>query len=95
MESLKDKVAVVGGGTGRVGEGIVRSFLAAGANVVVPVRSEGKTKRLEEYVADLDTGSLTCLPADVSDFESAMNFRSSLLEKHRHLDVVVACMGSW
>jgi hypothetical protein len=40
MRRLEGSVAVVAGGTGRVGEGLVRSFLMEGAQVVVPVRTK-------------------------------------------------------
>ena len=47
MKLDKAKV-VVAGGTGGVGEGIVRAFLKQGAHVVVPSRSESKLEGLRE-----------------------------------------------
>jgi len=42
MTKLTGKVALVAGGSGGVGEGIVRQLLTDGATVVVPSRSNEK-----------------------------------------------------
>ena len=39
MNKLADKIAYIAGGTGNVGEGIVRAFLKEGATVVIAVQS--------------------------------------------------------
>lgn len=52
METLQNKIAVVLGGTGGVGEGIVKSLLSAGATVVVPTRTEYKMRKLKSYIGD-------------------------------------------
>ena len=54
MARLDGKNVVVAGGTGRVGEGLVRSFLLEGAQVIVPVRSVSKEQRLRSYLGDVD-----------------------------------------
>jgi len=58
MAEFEGKNVVVAGGTGRVGEGLVRSFLLEGAQVIVPVRSTAKDQRLRSYVEGVDTGRL-------------------------------------
>lgn len=50
--SLAGRRIVVHGGTGGVGEGIVRAWLAAGANVVVPSRTEGRAARFRELIGE-------------------------------------------
>ncbi|MDR1361453.1 MAG: 3-oxoacyl-[acyl-carrier-protein] reductase [Rickettsiales bacterium] len=44
MFSLKDKVALITGATGGIGEGIAAAFAAAGATVVITGRNEEKLK---------------------------------------------------
>ncbi len=95
MVSLRDTTAVVGGGTGSVGEGIVRAFLGAGARVIVPYRSDGKRRRLEEYVQDIADDRLSCRKADVSDPEAMEAFSQSLRREYERIDLAVACFGGW
>jgi uncharacterized protein YbjT (DUF2867 family) len=45
---LDGTTALVAGGAGEVGEGIVRAFLAGGARVVVPSRSAAKLDALRD-----------------------------------------------
>lgn len=50
---------LVPGGTGAVGEGVVRAFLAAGAEVIVPTRSK---ERSAEFRAVLERSRMsTCI----------------------------------
>lgn len=48
---------LIAGGTGALGEGIVRTLLQQGAHVLVPTRDPQKVEKLREYVADVSTGS--------------------------------------
>lgn len=95
MGQLDDKNVVVAGGTGRVGEGLVRSFLLEGAQVIVPVRSTGKDQRLRSYVEGIETGKLFCLPTHVGEEDSIQEFRKRVLEQFKRIDLAVACLGGW
>ena len=95
MKKLTDTIVVVAGGTGSVGEGLVRQFLSQGATVVVPYRSDAKRARLEQYVSDIEGGTLSCIAASVSDEESMSRFRVELLNRHGRVDLGVACLGGW
>ena len=81
MAELEGKNVVVAGGTGRVGEGLVRSFLLEGAQVIVPVRSTAKDQRLRSYVEGADKGLLVCMPTHVGEEDSIQEFRKRVLEK--------------
>ncbi|MBF0430255.1 MAG: oxidoreductase, partial [Fibrobacteria bacterium] len=63
------------GGTGQVGEGIVRAFLRQGARVIVPVRSSQSEQKLREYVQGVASGELDCIPGIMGNWESACGFR--------------------
>ena len=100
MERLKDCIAVVAGGTGSVGEGVVRALVGDGATVVVPYRNNAKRLRLEEYVQDVaadsgGAGRLVCMAADVGNLESMMAFRAELVKQFGRVDLGVACLGGW
>ena len=95
MAKLAGKNIVVAGGTGRVGEGLVRAFLLEGAQVIVPVRSTAKDQRLRSYVEGIETGKLFCLPTHVGEEGSIQEFRKRVLAEFKRIDLAVACLGGW
>jgi NAD(P)-dependent dehydrogenase (short-subunit alcohol dehydrogenase family) len=96
MNKLAGKVALIAGGTGGVGEGIVRAFLQAGATVVVPSRTPDKLDRLRDPLGELERDRLIPIEGDVSDFERAEQLRDRVMEKVTQLDAVVASInGRW
>jgi len=52
MGMLDGKTALIAGGTGGVGEGIVRAFLSEGATVIVPSRSSDRLQQLTDQLED-------------------------------------------
>jgi NAD(P)-dependent dehydrogenase (short-subunit alcohol dehydrogenase family) len=92
---LLDSNVVVAGGTGRVGEGLVKVFLSAGARVFVPVRSTDKQERLEDYVTGPLRENLRCIPAHIGDEDSVTEFRHAVLDEAGSVDLAVACIGGW
>lgn len=63
---LRDRVAVVTGGTRGIGRAIAESFAAVGADVVPTSRSEDAVKTAVAAVRDRGAESLAC-PTDVTD----------------------------
>lgn len=92
--NIKD-VAVVAGGTGAVGDGIVRHFLERGLRVVVPYRDRNKAQRLKLRHGRVGPGELHCLHAELSDSRSAQRFKERVLEKFGGVQLVVASLGGW
>jgi NADP-dependent 3-hydroxy acid dehydrogenase YdfG len=95
MNELQNQVVVVGGGTGSVGEGLVRTFLQENATVIVPYRSEEKRLRLEQYASSISGGALICLEGNIGDEASIQVFRNELRKHTDHIDLAVACIGGW
>lgn len=50
---LDSRRVVIIGGTGGVGEGIVRAWLTDGAEVIVPSRTEERATQLQQLVGDI------------------------------------------
>jgi NAD(P)-dependent dehydrogenase (short-subunit alcohol dehydrogenase family) len=74
---LDPKCAVVVGGTGEVGTGIVRALAAAGFHVVVPSRSQAKIDALR---AALDgAAEISAVVTDVTTVEGVAKVRETLL----------------
>jgi NAD(P)-dependent dehydrogenase (short-subunit alcohol dehydrogenase family) len=89
---------LVPGGTGAVGEGVVRAFLAAGAEVIVPTRTE---QRSAEFRALLGAASgehlehLHLVVHDYSTFEGAKSLVEQVVRFRGGLESVVAPIGGW
>lgn len=93
MTDLTGHVAVVAGGAGAVGEGIVRAYLSSGATVVVPSRASERLDALRERVED--TKRLITLEGDVGSPAGALDVRERAVAEAGSLDSVVASVGGW
>jgi 3-oxoacyl-[acyl-carrier protein] reductase len=95
MDSLKGKIALVAGGAGEVGEGIVKVLLDRGAEVVVTSRAEDKLCALRERIGEPSDGALATFVAEIGSIEGAESVRDKILERFGGLDVAVASLGRW
>ncbi|MBX9603639.1 MAG: SDR family oxidoreductase [Bryobacteraceae bacterium] len=89
MSRLRDKVALIAGGAGQVGEGIVREFLREGATVIVPSRSRERLALLP------DSPKVRTVVSDISSLAGAEAVRNRIIDEFGRLDSVVASIGSW
>lgn len=88
---LKDKVAVITGGSSGVGLAAAELFLEQGAKVVITGRN---TEKLEKTRASLqDKGEILAIPGDVSLEEDVKNTVKLTLEKFDKIDVLVNNAG--
>lgn len=92
---MKDLTALVLGGTGDVGEGIVRSFLKHGATVIVPSRSQVKLDALRDYVGDIQAGTLKTVTGLFDTPAEAEALRDRIGQLASRVDIVVAALGGW
>lgn len=95
MGSLDGARIVVAGGTGGVGEGIVRTLLREGARVIATSRSEERLRDLEAYCSDIQSGELIPLAGDLGEEEPARDLQQRIYGRFRELDAAVASLGSW
>ncbi|MBF4995033.1 SDR family oxidoreductase [Arthrobacter gandavensis] len=82
---LKNKTAIVTGGAGGIGRGIVRRFLAEGARVAVVDIDQHQGDQL---LADLD-GEVIFLAKDISVEENAAAIVAETVERFGGLDILV------
>jgi len=94
-KQMKDLTALVLGGTGDVGEGIVRSFLKHGAAVIVPSRSQVKLDALRGYVGEIQAGTLKTLTGLFDTPAEAEALRDRIGQLASRIDIVVAALGGW
>ena len=93
MGKLDGLITLVAGGTGTVGEGIVRTFLKEGATVIVPSRSQQAIDALRGYLAGTPLDRLTTLVGNIGDIAEAERLRDAVLSQFGSLDAVVASLG--
>lgn len=90
---LSGRHVLISGGTGGVGEGAVRAYLAADADVVVPTRSEGCAQELRAVLGDAAATRLHLVVHDYTTFAGAEALAATMEERHGSVDDVVAPIG--
>lgn len=95
MTTLSDRVAIVTGGTGALGQAVTLRLLGAGAHVAVPWIVEEERARLEARVAADQRASLLAERADVTDETAMTAFTEKVLARHRRIDVLVTAVGGF
>lgn len=89
--ALKQKTALITGGTKGIGYGIAASLLKEGVSVAITGRSEAAGKKALEELSKL--GKAMFLKVDVRDLRSQQDAVSEVLSKWGSLDVLIANAG--
>jgi 3-oxoacyl-[acyl-carrier protein] reductase len=92
---LSGRHVLIPGGTGGVGEGAVRAFLAAGADVVVPTRSQRRAGEFRAVLGDAATARLHLMAHDYTTFAGAESLAATMEDRLGSVDDVVAPIGGW
>lgn len=94
MKRLKDKVAIITGGTRGIGKAVARLFAKQGAKVIITGR--GETNAAEaDLNAELgaDDGEVKYMPCNLSDKEAISNFIAKVIEEFSQIDVLINNAG--
>jgi glucose 1-dehydrogenase len=90
---LRDKVAVVTGGTSGIGKAIARRFVAEGAAIAILGRSNEEGRRGEDELRAIarqnGAGDCLYLHADVADSQQVRAAIGVIVERWRHIDILV------
>ncbi len=92
---LSGRRVLIPGGTGGVGEGMVRAYLAAGADVVVPSRSQERADEFRRLLGDAAIGRLHLLVHDYTTFAGAESLAATMEDRLGGIDDVAAPIGGW
>jgi NAD(P)-dependent dehydrogenase (short-subunit alcohol dehydrogenase family) len=92
---LSGRHVLIPGGTGGVGEGAVRAYLAAGADVVVPTRSQQRADEFRAVLGDSATSHLHLVVHDYATFAGAEALAEIMEDRLGSVDDVVAPIGGW
>ncbi len=87
---MHQKVAIVTGGASGFGEGIVRKFVAEGANVVIVDININSANKL---AAELGDATIAC-QANVSSSSDIAQVKESTLETFKQIDILVNNAGT-
>lgn len=86
MQELRNKVAVVTGGSGGIGRAIGKAMLAEGMKVVL---ADIVADDLSQTVKEFGTDDLIGVPTDVTSFESVCALRDAAIDRFGSVHVIV------
>lgn len=89
------RVAIVTGGTGALGQAIVRRLLADGAAVTIPYIVDDERERLLAALAERDRPRVTLERADVTDDRVMARVVQSAVQRHGGVHVLVSAVGAF
>jgi NAD(P)-dependent dehydrogenase (short-subunit alcohol dehydrogenase family) len=95
LPDLSGRRVLVPGGTGAVGEGVVRGYLAAGADVVVPTRTQDRAEAFRLVLGDAATDRLHLVVHDYTTFAGAEQLADEMERRLGGIDDVVAPIGGF
>lgn len=100
MKGLKDKVALVTGGSSGFGEAIAYRFAEEGAHVAVGGRDAGRTRVVADAAAERaraagHAAEVSVVLGDVSVVAECERIVRKTIERHGRLDVLVNSAGVW
>ena len=90
MNRLDNKVCVITGAAGDIGQEAARLFVSEGARVVLVDRD---AKKLDQLVSELSTPHAVSVTADVSDEKDVSAFMATAVKQFGGLDIVLANAG--
>jgi len=91
---LTGKVALIAGGAGHTGVGIVRALLQEDATVIVPARSARDISRLKDHVPGARQGRLVTLLSDYPDYDKAFDMADDIVSAFGQIDIAVTALDS-
>lgn len=93
MENLKNKVALITGGTKGIGLGVAEALLELGMNVAITSRTLTAAEKAAAELNKLGKGKVIGIKADVRNMESQVSAVDKVIAEWGQLDVLVANAG--
>ena len=91
--SVKDKVAVVTGGSRGIGEMIASAYLANGATVYITSRKADVCDAKAIELSERYNAQCTSLPSDLSSLEGIEKFVEEVSSLESGIDILVIMLG--
>lgn len=93
MQSLNGKTAFITGGSKGIGYGIAEALLKEGVNVAITSRSEANAQAAAQKLAQVGSGKVLGLEADVRNMESQAQAVRQVTDQWGPIDFVIANAG--
>jgi 3-oxoacyl-[acyl-carrier protein] reductase len=93
MQNIKDKTALITGGSKGIGYGIAAALVAQGMNVAITSRSQKSADEAADHLNKIGGGEAIGIEADVRDFDSQTKAVKKVMDKWGQLDLLVANAG--
>ncbi|MGY6560316.1 MAG: SDR family oxidoreductase [Nitritalea sp.] len=93
MVNLKQKTALITGGSKGIGLGVARSLMEQGMRVAITSRSLEAAQMAADSLSNVGSGEILALQADVRNFQEQEHAVAAVLEKWGQLDLFVANAG--
>jgi len=95
MKNLKDKVALITGGSKGIGYGVALSLMNEGVNVAITSRDKSRAQKAAEELQKASKTSAKAMgvAADVRDYDSQQDAVKQVIAEFGQLDIVVANAG--
>ena len=90
---LKDKIAIITGGSIGIGKAIAIAYSKEGANLVLTSRTKSELEATKREIAIITDTKVEIFPADVSNAEAVKNLTNFAIEKFNNIDILVNCAG--
>ena len=90
---LKDKIAVITGGSTGIGKAIAIAFAREGAHLVLTSRTESQLDLAKREIAKITDAKVEIFPTDVSDPKAVKGLINFAIEKFHNIDILVNCAG--
>ncbi|MGD9209966.1 MAG: glucose 1-dehydrogenase [Desulfobacteraceae bacterium] len=93
MFKLNDKIAIVTGGAGGIGEALAMGLAVHGATVVVSSRNQAAIEKVAQKITEVSGNEAIAIPSDVTDESSVQNLADQVIKKYGKIDILVNAMG--
>ena len=92
---MRDRVVIVSGGTGALGQSMVHAFLDAGARVCVPYVVPAEQAALQARLAPAEAAQVEMKLCDLTDEAEVTAYVGEITAKHHRIDVLVNAVGGF
>ena len=93
MFKLDNKIAIVTGGAGGIGNVLPMALGVQGATVVVSSRNQESIAKVAQHITEASGNEAIAIPSDVTDESSVQSLVDQVVEKYGKIDILVNAMG--